>query len=374
MRFLPEPEHRHGDAPHGAASKVGVMLVNLGTPDAPTPRAVRHYLAEFLSDPRVIEIPRLAWLPILHGIILNVRPKDSAARYASVWTPEGSPLLVWSRRQTDALRVELGARGHGVEVVLGMRYGNPSLANAMDTLRQRGCERVLVIPLYPQYSASTTATVADAIAARLAHVRNQPEIRLVKHFHDDPGYIDALAARVLDFWQNNGRGQKLVLSFHGLPRRSLELGDPYHCECQKTGRLLAEKLGLYSEHVEVTFQSRFGAAQWLQPYTEPTLKELAKNGVAEVDVFCPGFVTDCLETLEEIAQQGKEAFLLAGGKQLRYIPALNDSAPWIGALADLAERHLQGWPTRATARAGQGDEGRELKIQRERALELGAAD
>jgi ferrochelatase len=258
--------------------------------------------------------------------------------------------------------------------VLGMRYGNPSLAHAMDTLRQRGCERVLVIPLYPQYSARTTATVADAIAARLAQVRNQPEIRLVKHFHDDPGYIDALAARVLDFWQKSGRGQKLVLSFHGLPRRSLELGDPYHCECQKTGRLLAEKLGLYPEHVEVTFQSRFGAAQWLQPYTEPTLKELAKNGVAEVDVFCPGFVTDCLETLEEIAQQGKEAFLLAGGKQLRYIPALNDSAPWIGALADLAERHLQGWPTRATARAGQSDEGRELKIQRERALALGAAD
>lgn len=353
-------------------------MVNLGTPDAPTKKAIRRYLAEFLSDPRVIEIPRLAWLPILHGVILNVRPKDAAARYASVWMDEGSPLLVWSRRQTQAVADELAKRGHDVSVALAMRYGNPSLDVGLQQLRDQGCGRILVVPLYPQYSASTTATLFDAVGRQLSRLRNVPELRYIKHFHDDPGYIDALAARVQEFWARNGRGQKLLLSFHGLPKRSLELGDPYYCECQKTGRLLADRLGLSAEQVEVTFQSRFGAAEWLQPYTEPALKELARQGCTEVDVFCPGFVADCIETVEEIAQEGKKAFLLAGGQQFRYIDALNDSPPWVGALSDLVERHLQGWPTRtqggpeALALGERND--RERQVQRERALELGAAD
>ncbi|WP_420226019.1 ferrochelatase [Pigmentiphaga litoralis] len=375
MRFLPEPPHRHGAVVHGAAARTGVLLVNLGTPDAPNPKAVRRFLAEFLSDPRVIEIPRPIWWVILNGIILNVRPKDAAARYASVWMAEGSPLMVWSRRQTAALDAALTARGHAVDVVLGMRYGNPSLASAMQTLRERGCDRILVMPLYPQYSASTTATVSDAINAVMARTRNTPELRFVKHFHDDPGYIASLAARVNTFWEHNGRGQKLVLSFHGLPRRSLDLGDPYFCECQKTGRLLIAALGLTPDQVEITFQSRFGAAEWLQPYTEPTLKELARNGVTSVDVFCPGFVGDCIETLEEMAQEARDAFLAAGGTQYRYIPAINDSAPWIDALTSLVERHLQGWPTKAARSPDMAAaEARELQVQREHALELGATD
>jgi len=345
MRFLPEPPP---SSLH--PTRTGLLLVNLGTPDAPTASAVRRYLAEFLSDPRVVEIPRLVWLPILYGLVLTLRPRDAAARYASVWTPEGSPLLAWSRRQAEALSRALSDRGLVVEVALAMRYGNPSLEAAIASLRETGCERILVLPLYPQYAASTTAAVSDAVGACLARLRNVPEVRFVRDFHADPGYIEAMAIRILDFWRSNGRGRKLVLSFHGLPKRSIALGDPYHEQCLETGRLLAERLGLYAEQVEITFQSRFGAAEWLQPYTEPRLKELAKSGVSDVDVFCPGFVADCIETLEEIAMQGKEAFLLAGGRQLRYIDALNDSPAWIGALADLAERHMQGWTTRSEAR------------------------
>ncbi|MDX3904093.1 MAG: ferrochelatase [Pigmentiphaga sp.] len=341
MRFLPEPS-----PPADHPTRTGLLLVNLGTPDAPTPGAVRRYLAEFLSDPRVVEIPRALWLPILYGFVLTFRPRDAAGRYASIWMPEGSPLLVWSRRQSESLARELAHRGLGVEVALAMRYGKPSIAAALDSLRESGCQRILVLPLYPQYSASTTASVFDAVGAHLARVRNAPEIRYVRDFHDDAGYIEAMAVRILDFWGRNGRGQKLLLSFHGLPKRSTTLGDPYYEQCLQTGRLLAGRLGLYPEQMEVTFQSRFGAAEWLQPYTEPRLKELAKDGVTEVDVFCPGFAADCIETLEEIAVEGKEAFLLAGGRQLRYIPALNDADGWVKALADLAERNMQGWATR----------------------------
>ncbi|VCU69885.1 Ferrochelatase [Pigmentiphaga humi] len=341
MRFLPEPQV----AEH--PTRTGLLLVNLGTPDAPTPGAVRRYLAEFLSDPRVVEIPRPVWLPILYGLVLTLRPRDAAKRYAAIWMEEGSPLAVWSRRQAEALARELSGRGAEVEVALAMRYGNPAIATSMAQLREAGCERILVLPLYPQYSASTTATVFDAVGATLARLRNAPEIRFVRAFHDDPGYLAAMAGRIQAFWQAHGRPRKLLLSFHGLPKRSIGLGDPYYAQCQLTGRLLTERLGLDAEQVEVTFQSRFGAAEWLQPYTEPRLKELAADGVAEVDVFCPGFAADCIETLEEIAVQGREVFLRAGGRQLRYIEALNDDAAWIGALADLAERHMQGWPTRS---------------------------
>ena len=372
MRFSPEPPHRHGQFDHGASARTGVLLVNLGTPDAPDRKAVRRYLAEFLSDPRVIEIPPILWKIILHGVILNVRPKDSAKRYASIWTPEGSPLMVWTQRQAAEAQTWLDAQGHNITVRYGMRYGNPSIASVLTDMRKEGIERILVVPLYPQYAASSTATAIDSVGRWLAKARNQPEVRYLRHFHDDPGYIEALAARVEGFWAERGRAKKLVLSFHGVPMRSLELGDPYHCECHKTGRLLAQRLNLSREEFEVTFQSRFGAAEWLQPYTEPTLKDLASKGVDSVDVFCPGFVGDCLETLEEIAEEAREAYLKAGGKHYRYIPALNDTAPWIDALGKLILSQVQGWPTLADvqseARAA------ERAIQRESALHVGAID
>ena len=360
MTVAPEPAHAHGIAPTTA-----IVLCNLGTPEAPTPAAVRRYLAEFLSDARVVEIPRVAWLPILHGIVLRVRPARSARKYASIWTPAGSPLKVWTERQSVLLEGYLGQRGHRVVVRPAMRYGSPSIASVLDAVKAGGAERVLVLPLYPQYSAATTASIADALAAWLRRVRNVPEIRLVKHYHDDPGYIDALAARVNEHWRVHGRPDKLVLSFHGLPKRSLRLGDPYYCECQKTGRLLAERLKVKDEFVAVTFQSRFGRAEWLQPYTAPTLVALAKSGVGHVDVFCPGFTSDCLETLEEINQEVRAAFVVAGGKEFGYIPCLNDQHEWIAALAQIGARHLSGWPTVDPSDA-------ELAESKRRALAAGA--
>ena len=363
MTFRPEPAYRHG-----SAARAAVLLVNLGTPDEPTAPALRRYLAEFLSDPRVVEIPRVVWLPILHGIILRTRPARSAAKYASVWMPEGSPLAVWTQRQTQALAGKLAARGHQVVVRHAMRYGNPSLPSTLDALRAEGVNRVLVLPLYPQYAAATTASVADKVLQWATQARRMPELRFVAEYHDDPAYVAALAARLRAHWAANGRGDKLVLSFHGVPERSLHLGDPYHCQCHKTARLLAAALGLGKDEVLVTFQSRFGKAKWLEPYTEPTLQRLASEGVKRVDVACPGFVADCLETLEEIAQEARDAFLAAGGQTFSYVPCLNDAPEWIDALAALAERHLQGWDTRGAPDAA------ELALQRERALALGAND
>lgn len=344
-RFLPEPAHRHGTPPSTA-----IVLINLGTPEAPTAPALRRYLGQFLSDPRVVEIPRALWWLILNGIILNVRPRKSAQKYASVWTPEGSPLRVHTERQAKLLTGLLGERGHRVEIGWAMRYGSPSIAETLSRLKAEGCTRILLLPMYPQYAASTTATAFDEAAAWLQRTRNQPEIRWVRNFHDDAGYLDALDRAVRAHWQINGQlgaDGRLLISFHGLPRRSLELGDPYHCECLKTGRLLAERLKLPPERYQICFQSRFGRAEWLQPYTAPTLESWAKEGVRRVDVICPGFVADCLETLEEIALEGKATFLGAGGAEYHYIPALNEQPRWIEALADLAERHLQGWPTRS---------------------------
>jgi ferrochelatase len=360
MTFTSEPTYRHG-----TASTTAVVLVNLGTPDAPTPAALRRYLAQFLSDPRVVEIPRLVWLPILHGIILRVRPARSAKKYESIWTPDGSPLQVWSAKQATLLRGYLGERGHAVAVRHAMRYGNPSVASVLDELKAAGATRFLILPMYPQYSGPTTASAIDAVGTWAAQVRQVPELRIVNRYHDDPGYIEALAQRVRQHWQTNGRPERLVLSFHGVPKRTLLLGDPYHCECLKTARLLGERLGLGANELVVTFQSRFGKAEWLQPYTEPTLIELARQGVKHVAVMCPGFTADCLETLEEIDQEARQAFLDAGGAQFHYIACLNDSHPWIAALADLAVRHLQGWPT---ARPDAG----ELAAQKQRALAAGA--
>ena len=362
MSVAPEPAFRHG-----TQASTAVLLCNLGTPDAPTAAAVRRYLAQFLSDPRVVEIPRLLWLPLLHGLILRVRPARSARKYASIWMAEGSPLKVWTEKQAKLLGGYLGERGHAITVRHAMRYGQPTIASALDALKAEGADRVLVLPLYPQYAASTTASIGDDVAAWMKGVRNVPELRFVKHFHDDPAYIEALTKRVNDHWLMHGRPDKLVLSFHGVPRRTLALGDPYHCECQKTARLLGERLKLRADAMVVTFQSRFGNAEWLKPYTEPTLVALAQAGVGRVDVMCPGFAADCLETLEEIDQEGRVAFLGAGGKEFSYIPCLNDQHEWIAALAGIAIRHMQGWDI-----APAGADAAALEQRHQRAIAAGA--
>lgn len=337
--FQAEPTYRHG-----TPSRTAILLVNLGTPTAPTAAALRPYLRQFLSDQRVVELPRWQWWPILHGIILNVRPKKSAAKYASVWTPAGSPLKVHTEQQAALLQQHFAAAGTEVTVAWAMRYGAPSIPTVLDQLKAANHTRILVVPLYPQYAGSTSATVIDEVAHWLTRTRNQPEIRFVRAFADDAGYIAALANSVREHWAEHGRPEKLLLSFHGVPKATLDQGDPYFCECHKTGRLLAAALQLQPEEWLLTFQSRFGKAEWLQPYTAPTLTALAQAGCRRVDVLCPGFVGDCLETLEEIALEGKTDFLSAGGGEYHYLPCLNERADWIDALAALTHQHLGGWP------------------------------
>ncbi len=361
MAFKKEPAYTHGQAPTTA-----ILLCNLGTPDAPTPAALRRYLAEFLGDHRVVEIPRPIWWLILHGFILRLRPAKSAAKYATIWTPEGSPLKVWTEKQAQRLQDWMQQQGHHVTVRYAMRYGNPSMPAQLDALKAEGATRVLVLPAYPQYSGTTTASVFDAVYHWADRVRTIPELRFINRYHDDAGYIGALAARIRAHWQAHGQSDQLVMSFHGVPERTLHLGDPYHCECHKTARLLAQELGLSKEQYTVTFQSRFGKARWLEPYTEPTLVALAQSGVKRVDVVCPGFTSDCLETLEEISQEAREAFLHAGGQAFHYIPCLNDSPEWIAAMGYLSEQHLGGWPTR------QAPDAAVLAASRAAALALGS--
>ena len=351
MRFWPEPKRdpdrtsRFVPWPKPFKTNgVGVVLVNLGTPDEPTAPAIRRYLREFLSDPRVIEIPKLLWWPILNGPILLARPRKLVPRYQSVWMEGGSPLMVYTQRQTEGLQKIFAQRGLAIEVETGMRYGEPSIKNAMLRLRERGCEHLLVVPLYPQYASSTTATVVDEVARVASHLRNQPALRFIKRFHTAPEFIRPLGDKIAAYWQQHGKPQKLVMSFHGLPRQCVEQGDPYCRDCYETARALAAYLGLADDAYLVTFQSRFGPAKWLEPYTEPTLKKLAQQGVTEIDVVCPGFLADCLETLEEIQVEVCEAFMHAGGKRFRYISALNDDPAWIASLADMVLGHLQGWP------------------------------
>lgn len=339
MAYLPEPEFRH-DTPR----RIGILLINLGTPEAPTAAAVKTYLAEFLSDPRVVEIPRLFWWQLLHGIILQTRPKKSAAKYASIWHTEGSPLQVWTQRQAKLLKGWLGENlKEPVLVEMAMRYGKPSIEGALQRLKTAGCDRLLLLPLYPQYAASTTATAVDAACRTLARMRNQPALRTVKSFHDDAGYIEALASSVQDHWYAHGRPDHFLMSFHGAPQYTLARGDPYFCHCQKTARLLAEKLQLDKTQYSISFQSRFGRARWFEPSTEDVLRELGRKKTMKLDVICPGFVADCLETLEEIALEGKQTFLSAGGREYRYIPALNDRSDWIDALGTRVISELAGW-------------------------------
>lgn len=329
---------------HGTPECTGILLVNLGTPDEPSRSALRRYLKEFLSDKRVVEIPRLVWLPILYLVILTCRPSKSAALYKSVWLKEGSPLMVHSVSQQKALQKEMSIRFRGpMNVELAMRYGKPSIKQGLNNLKQQGAKRILVLPLYPQYSATTTATTYDKVFSILKKWRWVPELRFVGQYNDEQSYIEALARSVESHWKENERGECLLMSFHGLPKRNLLLGDPYFCQCHKTGRLLARRLNLKDNEWKLTFQSRFGKAEWLQPYTEQTLKALPDQGVKALDVICPGFPADCLETLEEIAVENRDYFLKAGGESYQYIPALNDAKDHIQALADIVQKHTQGW-------------------------------
>ena len=346
---------------HGRPSRIGVVLSNLGTPDAPTPDALRTYLREFLSDPRVIELPRWKWLPILHLFVLPRRPHTSAALYRKVWTEDGSPLLSISRRQLAGVAARLRARfDDRVAVALGMRYGNPSLAAALAELATAGCRRIVILPLYPQYSAATAGSTFDAVFAELARWRFVPGLRTIATYHDEPGYIAALAASVRELWDRDGKPDKLLISFHGMPVRYFDNGDPYFCYCQKTARLLAEALELPSERWRVSFQSLFGKEEWLKPYTDRTVEALARQGVRALDVICPGFSADCLETLEEIDQLNREIFEHHGGERFRFIRCLDDRDDHLDFLADLVARQLAGWDddadgsarTATAARAG----------------------
>lgn len=326
------------DHPPIPPRKVGVLLINLGTPDAPDPRSVRRYLGEFLSDRRVVEIPQIAWQPILRGIVLTTRPKKSAHAYGQVWRDDGSPLAAITRAQARALK---DAFGPGVLVDWAMRYGNPAIGHRLQAMKDAGCERILLAPLYPQYCAATTATANDKAFAHLTRMRWQPAIRTLPPYHDDPAYIDALKTLIeaeladLDFAPD-----AVVASFHGMPKRTLELGDPYHCHCQKTARLLGAAMG---RDLVVAFQSRFGPAKWLGPATDETLVDLAKRGATKVAVVAPGFSADCLETLEELAIRGRESFMAAGGTHFAYLPCLNDSPPGLAMLRQVIARELEGW-------------------------------
>ena len=356
---------------------VGVLLANLGTPEAPTAGALRPYLRQFLSDPRVIELPRVLWAVILNLFVLTTRPRASAKLYQKVWTDEGSPLLVIGKRQRDALRERLVARvgGPPVHVALGMRYGQPSIAGALRELRDAGCRRILFFPLYPQYSATSTASTFDALAAELVTWRWIPELRTINGYHDEPAYVDALAASIREAWEREGREpQQLLFSFHGIPRRYFESGDPYHCFCHKTARLVAERLGRGTDRYVVAFQSRFGREEWLKPYTDVTVRAMARAGVATLDVVSPAFSADCLETLEELAGLNRDFWVEAGGDPAgyRYLPCLNDRDDHLELLTGLVLRNLQGW----VAPPGEWDAGAAREAagaSRRRAEELAAA-
>jgi protoporphyrin/coproporphyrin ferrochelatase len=358
-QYLGEPSFEHG-----AASRLGVLLVNLGTPDAPTPAAVRRFLAEFLWDPRVVEQPRVLWWLALHVVILRVRPSRSAHAYQQIWTPAGSPLLLHTTALTQALRETLATSLPDARVELGMTYGSPSIAGALGRLRDAGARRLLVLPLYPQYSGTTTASAFDHVTTELRRWRWVPEVRFIHGYFDDATYIDVVSASIAEHWRAKGRAH-LLFSFHGIPQRYLVAGDPYHCQCLKTARLVAERLGLGSDDWNVSFQSQVGREEWLRPYTDETLVRYAQQGPKRVTVVCPGFATDCLETLEEIAIRNRALFVAKGGEAYDYVPALNASSAHAKLLAQMIARHAGGWP---------GTEARaEAEATRQRAVSRGAA-
>lgn len=329
---------------HAAPSPIGILLTNVGSPAAPTRAALRPYLSQFLGDERVIEYPPWLWQPLLHGVILNTRPGRSAKLYERVWTAEGSPLWATLQRQAAAVQTLLSEQLPAPAMVVpAVRYGEPSIAAGLRRLAEANARHVLVFPLFPQYSATTTATTLDAVFDELKTWRWMPELRTINHYHDHPGYIGALVNTIREQWAERGRPDRLLMSFHGIPRDYILKGDPYFCECQKTARLLAEALALAPEMYAITFQSRFGPTEWLQPYTEQTLIEWGKAGLRHVDALCPGFSADCLETTDEVGHEGKQAFQEAGGGAFNYIPALNDRPDHIAALASIITTHLAGW-------------------------------
>jgi ferrochelatase len=357
---------------HGAKEKLGILLINLGSPDAPTTSAVRRYLVEFLWDRRVVEIPRALWWLILHGVILRIRPPRSARAYQKVWSDQGSPLVAITRSQARAVEKQLQQKFRGNVIVdFAMRYGKPSVSSGLRALRKAGTRRLLVLPMYPQYSATTTASVFDAVTNELQQWRWLPDLRFINHYHDHPKYITTLAHSIEKHWEKHQRAQKLLFSFHGIPQRYFDQGDPYFCHCQKTVRLVAEKLELGEDEYMVVFQSRFGKEPWLQPYCDRTLEQLAADGIKSVDIVCPGFAADCLETLEEMNMQNRELFLAAGGEDYRYIPALNDRAEHIDALCEVLTAHCFGWPETMPGWDA-GERALEEKRSRERALTMGA--
>ncbi len=342
MKYLGTPDYDHGTPP-----RVGVLLTNLGTPEAPTKQALRPYLKQFLSDPRVVEVPRAIWWFILNGIILNTRPKRSAEAYETVWTDRGSPLLYHLEDQVKGVEAKLTERyGDNLLVKGAMRYGNPSIGSALEEFASAGVQRLIVLPLYPQYGGPTTASTFDDLANNFQQRRWLPDLRFISCYHDDGGYIEAVANSVRDHWAEHGRADKLIFSYHGMPKRYLLNGDPYHCQCHKTTRLVADQLGLGPDAYLTTFQSRFGREEWLKPYTDETLKSLPENGTQSVQVICPGFSADCLETIEEIGMENRDYFLEAGGERYEYIPCLNASAAHVEVLTALINRELSGWEDR----------------------------
>lgn len=343
MRYINTPQYDHQQT-----DKIGILLTNLGTPDAPTPKALHRYLKQFLSDPRVVEVPRLLWWLILNGVILRIRPRRSAKAYATVFTDKGSPLLFNTQAQRDAIAEKLAEQGmQNVVVDFAMRYGNPDFATVLEKMFAQGVRKLLVLPLYPQYSGSTSASTFDELAGHFMRRRWLPDLRFVSHYPDYPPFIAAAAEKIRQHWQQHGQADKLILSYHGVPKRYLMNGDPYHCECYKTSRLIAEALGLSKDQYLTTFQSRFGREEWLKPYTDETLKALPAQGVKSVQIFCPGFAADCLETIEEIGEENKEYFLHAGGERYEYITALNADPQHISALCQLITDNLQGWSVAA---------------------------
>lgn len=352
MKYQGRPDYNHAER-----AKLGVLITNLGTPEAPTPKALRTYLAQFLSDPRVVEFPRLLWKIILHGVILRIRPARSAKAYQTVWTEQGSPLLTNTQAQRDALAARLKeTHGDGIEVAFAMRYGQPSIHSAIEQLTQAGVRKLVVLPLYPQYSGSTSGSTFDDLAADFTKRRWLPDLRFISHYHDYPPYIAAVAEKIKAHWAEHGRCDKLVFSYHGVPKRYLLQGDPYHCECYKTTRLVAEYLDLGKDEYMTTFQSRFGREEWLKPYTDETLKALPEQGVKSVQMVCPGFSSDCLETIEEIGEENREYFIEAGGETYQYIECLNADTAHIDMMAQLIEENLHGWVAQDSSDAVQSAE------------------
>lgn len=358
---------------HGTPESLGVLLVNLGTPDAPTPAAVRRYLQQFLWDPRVVELPRPLWWLILHGYVLRYRPSQSAHAYKQVWTEDGSPLLVHSRDVANAVQMQIATKLSGtIHVELAMSYGQPSIDSALNKLYARSARRIIVLPMYPQYSGTTTASVFDTVTSAIGRRRWVPELRFINHYHDAPGYIAAHAANIRDYWDRHGRGDKLLLSFHGVPTETLKQGDPYHCQCHETARLIASSLELADDDWMITFQSRLGRAEWLKPYTDTVLTDLGQQKLSRVDVACPGFAVDCLETLEEIALRYAKLFVESGGGSLNYIAALNARDDHVAFLSRLIVKNAAGWPESSTDWSA-SETAREQDKSRERALAMGAS-